>query len=107
MSDRNFGDFVTGLFIGGLVGAVVATLTTPYKGKEAQEELNHLYEVGLDKSKELKSKSEEKLVELKHKTKEQVKASLKVLEEKANSIANRFNDLTNRGAKVLIEEEIV
>lgn len=108
MSNNNsFGDFLGGLLVGGIIGSAIAALTTPYSGKEAQDELNNQYKLGVEKSKEFKHKAEESFGELQAATKEKAGTVLTQIKDKANSIANRFEDLTSKGAGVLIEDEIV
>jgi len=105
--NNDFFDFVGGLIVGGIIGSAIAALTTPYSGDEARDELNRKYKLGLERSKELKHKAEESIGELRTCTKEKVGTVLHKLKNKANSIASCFEDLTNKGAGVLIEDEIV
>jgi gas vesicle protein len=108
MSDRNsFGDFVSGLILGGIIGAAIAALTTPYTGDEAQEEVAHVYKNGLGQMQEVKAKTEQTLNQFKGLTEDKIKIVVQNLKEKADSIANRFEDMTSKGAGVLIEDEIV
>lgn len=107
MSNNNLGDFLGGFIVGGIIGAAVAALTTPYSGKEAKDEVRHLYEEGLKKSDEFKHKAEGSFSEFSSVTKDKVGEALTNLKDRASTLVDRFDDLTNKGAGVLIEDEIV
>ncbi len=105
--DSNFVVFLGGLMLGGIVGAAIAAVSTPYTGDEAKNELSNLYKNGLDKASDLKDKSNASLNQFKGVTQEKFKILVQNLKEKANNIAHRFEDITSKGAGVLIEDEIV
>jgi gas vesicle protein len=48
LSERSQGRFVTGFFIGALLGASVAMLISPESGEERRERLRGLYAQGKD-----------------------------------------------------------
>lgn len=52
MSDNRAVDFLKGMFIGGIVGAVVALLYAPKSGKETREDLGRRVEDLYDKARE-------------------------------------------------------
>ncbi|MDX1920347.1 MAG: YtxH domain-containing protein [Candidatus Caenarcaniphilales bacterium] len=106
-NENGFGDFLGGFLLGSVVGAAIAALTTPYSGEEAKKEAESLYKKGLEKSEEFKHKAEESLTELSASAKLRATGVIGKLKDKASSIANRFDELTNKGAGVLIEDEIV
>lgn len=107
MSKNGLGDFLGGFIVGSIVGAAIAALTTPFSGDEAKKEAETLYKKGLEKSEEFKHKAEESLNELSASAKLKASGVLNNLKDKASNIANRFDELTNKGAGVLIEDEIV
>ncbi len=103
MSDSKTVEFLKGLFIGGVVGSVVAILYAPQSGKETREDLSKRsdefmtrareeYDATLEKSKKSYAAAVERLKEL------EKQARLKVDEVEA-----QFNELTARG-KETVEE---
>ncbi|MDJ0626479.1 MAG: YtxH domain-containing protein [Candidatus Caenarcaniphilales bacterium] len=108
MSGNNkLGDFIGGFLVGGLIGAAVAILTTPYSGSEAKDEVRNLYNESLKRSDDLKHKAEDSINEFSNLTKDKLAEGLSNLKDRASNLVNRFDDLTNKGAGVLIEDEIV
>lgn len=78
MSDRA-GDFLKGLLIGGIIGAVVGILYAPKSGKETREEIGRKAEELMAKAKE----EYEQALEKSRKTYETAVSRLKKLEESA------------------------
>ncbi len=78
MSDRA-GDFLKGLLIGGVIGAVVGILYAPKSGKETREEIGRKAEELMAKAKE----EYEQALEKSRKTYETAVSRLKKLEESA------------------------
>jgi gas vesicle protein len=108
MSEKNeFGDFLGGLILGGVLGAAIAAITTPYTGTEAKEEVLNAYKTTLNHADELKVKTEKSFSELKNVSQDKLNVLLQGLKTKAETIVNRFDDITAKGAGVLIEDEIV
>jgi gas vesicle protein len=93
------GDFVAGLIVGGLIGAVIGILYAPKSGKETREEIGR-------KADELLSKAREEYevaVAKSRKTYETAVQRLKVLEEKARMKADdaieKIDELAGQGAE--------
>jgi len=78
MSDRA-GDFLKGLLIGGVIGAVVGILYAPKSGRETREEIGRKAEELMAKAKE----EYEQALEKSRKTYETAVSRLKKLEESA------------------------
>ena len=68
MSDR-IEDFITGLFIGGLVGAAIGILCAPKSGKETREDI-------CKKSEELMAKAKEEYQQVVEKGKKTYEAAV-------------------------------
>ena len=98
MSDNSeFGSFLSGFMIGGLVGAAVALLMAPQSGEETRVLIR-------DKSVELKDRTTASLEEA-YARAEQAAADARVrAEELAKEAQARAEDLRQRG-QVIIEEQ--
>jgi gas vesicle protein len=102
MSDRGV-DFVKGLFIGGLIGAVLGILYAPKSGKETREDIarktedlmaraREEYELALDKSKRAYDVAVKRLKD--------VEVSAK---EKVEEMENKVEALAERGKETLLD----
>jgi gas vesicle protein len=102
MSDRG-SDFVKGLVIGGLIGAVLGVLYAPKSGKETREDIarktedllvkaREEYEQALDKSKRAYETAVKRLKE--------VEVSAK---EKVEEVESKVEALTERGKETLLD----
>jgi len=102
MSDRT-GDFLKGLVIGGLVGAVVGILYAPKSGKETREEIGKKAEELLAKAKE----EYEQALEKSRRTYETAVSRLKKIEEvareKVGEIEAKAGEMVDKG-KVSLED---
>ncbi len=107
MSDEKECNFLGGFLLGSLIGVVLAALMTPSNGNENQDNLLTAYKTGLDKAKDLKEKTKHSIDELKQTTQQKAKHLLIDLKDKAENIVNRFDNMTAKGASVLIDDEIV
>jgi len=93
-------NFISGLILGGIIGAITAALTTPFSGQEAQDEVVNAYNNSLKETKH-------SLNDLGHEAKGKAQVILNNIKDKAYDVASRFEELANKGAGVLIEDEIV
>ena len=102
MSDRS-GDFVKGLFIGGLIGAVLGILYAPKSGKETREDIarktedlmaraREEYELALEKSKKAYDAAVKRLKEAEISAK-----------EKVEEVESKVEELTERGKEALLD----
>jgi len=102
MSDR-IGDFLKGLVIGGLAGAVVGILYAPKSGKETREEIGKKAEELLVKAKE----EYEQALEKSRKTYETAVSRLKKIEEaareKVGDLEVKAGEMVEKG-KVSLED---
>ncbi|MFA5182879.1 MAG: YtxH domain-containing protein [Syntrophales bacterium] len=102
MSDRA-GDFLKGLVIGGLVGAVIGILYAPKSGKETREEIGKKAEELLSKAKE----EYEQALEKSRKTYETAVSRLKKIEEaareKVGELESKAGEMVEKG-KVSLED---
>jgi gas vesicle protein len=101
MSDN--GNFIKGLFVGGLVGAAFAILYAPKSGKETREEISKKadelagkareeYEAALEKSKKSYQSALERLKELET-----------VAKKKVDEVEEQVQEITTKG-KATVEE---
>jgi gas vesicle protein len=91
------GDFVAGLVVGGLIGAVIGILYAPKSGKETREEIGQ-------KADELLSKAKEEYGHAVEKSREAYEATverLKELEETAKEKVEEVGELAGRGKETL------
>jgi len=102
MSDR-IGDFLKGLVIGGLAGAVIGILYAPKSGKETREEIGKKAEELLVKAKE----EYEQALEKSRKTYETAVSRLKKIEEaareKVGDLESKAGEMVEKG-KVSLED---
>ncbi|MFA6411934.1 MAG: YtxH domain-containing protein [Syntrophales bacterium] len=102
MSDRA-GDFLKGLVIGGLAGAVIGILYAPKSGKETREEIGKKAEELLAKAKE----EYEQALEKSRKTYETAVSRLKKIEEaareKVGELETKAGEMVDKG-KVSLED---
>ncbi len=107
MSDKSNNDFLSGFIVGGVIGALVAMLNTPHNGNEFKRELGKNYKLGLEKTGETCNELRDSLDDLQKNVEGKFSHVVDDLKDKAVSLSKRLEALTNRGARVLIEDEIV
>jgi gas vesicle protein len=96
MAERN-GGFFKGLFIGGLIGAVVGILCAPKSGKETREELARQADEIIAKAKEDFEKNKEPY-EKELKRLENIESSVRA---KASEIGKKIDDFTHQSAEAV------
>jgi len=89
MSEGN-GGFFKGLFIGGLIGAVIGILYAPKSGKETREELARQADEIITKAKEDFEKN-----------KETYEKELKRFENMESSVENKIEEFTHQSAEAV------
>ena len=97
-SDSEFGAFLTGLVVGGLVGAAVALLFAPQSGEETRAIIK-------EKSIELKDKAVETVEEAYARAEAAAKEAKARADELARIAQERADDLKKRGQVVLEEQK--
>lgn len=104
MSERHF-DFVKGLFIGGLIGAVLGILYAPKSGRETREDIAR-------KAEELRIKAREEYELAVEKSKKAYEAAVKRLKEaetaakeKVEEVESKVEALTERGRETLLDSK--
>jgi gas vesicle protein len=102
MSDRGV-DFVKGLFIGGLIGAVLGILYAPKSGKETREDIAR-------KTEDLMARAREEYELALEKSKKAYEAAVKRLKEaemsakeKVEKVESKVEELTERGKETLLD----
>jgi gas vesicle protein len=102
MSDRSV-DFVKGLFIGGLIGAVLGILYAPKSGKETREDIAR-------KTEDLMARAREEYELALEKSKKAYEAAVKRLKEaemsakeKVEKVESKVEELTERGKETLLD----
>jgi gas vesicle protein len=102
MSDRSV-DFVKGLFIGGLIGAVLGILYAPKSGKETREDIAR-------KTEDLMARAREEYELALEKSKKAYEAAVKRLKEaeisakeKVEEVESKVEELAERGKETLLE----
>lgn len=99
MSDRDdLGSFLSGMVIGGLIGAAVALLLAPQSGEETRTIIR-------EKSIELKDKAAETAEEARHRAEELSAEARHRAEELATEARHRADDLVKRGQEVYEEQK--
>ena len=100
MADRDgeFGAFVTGFVIGGLVGAAVALLFAPQSGEETRTLIR-------EKSIEIKDQVEKTAVETREKAEQFASETREKAEKLADEAKQKAEDLQKRGQVVLEEQK--
>jgi gas vesicle protein len=92
-------DFIEGLIIGGLIGAVIGILYAPKSGKETREDIARKADEVLAKAKEEYNLA----VEKSKKAYDATVAKLKALEETAKEKVEEAEDMAERGKESLLE----
>lgn len=102
MSDRSV-DFLKGLVIGGLIGAVLGVLYAPKSGKETREDIAR-------KTEELLVKAREEYEQTLEKSKRAYEVAVKRLKEveisakeKVEEVESKVEALTERGKETLLD----
>jgi gas vesicle protein len=102
MSDRS-GDFIKGLFIGGLIGAVLGILYAPKSGKETREDIAR-------KTEELMARAREEYELALEKSKKAYEAAVKRLKEaeiaakeKVVEMESKVEELAERGKETILD----
>jgi gas vesicle protein len=93
------GDFIGGLIVGGLIGAVIGILYAPKSGRETREDLARRADEVMAKAKE----EYEIAVEKGKKAYDATLARLKAFEEAAKEKVEEAEDLAERGKESLQE----
>lgn len=91
MSERNssFGDFLSGILVGGVIGYVVAMLNAPRTGEETRQMLN-------ERSRELRDRAVETAQMTRDKTE-------KLVAEGRTRVEERVSELKDRGQTVVAD----
>lgn len=103
MADRDgdFGAFLVGFIVGGLVGAAMALLYAPQSGEETRAYIR-------DKSIELKEKAAETVEEARERTEkalEEAKARADAAYAEVKARTEELARLTKKASKVVLEEQ--
>lgn len=96
MADRTE-NFITGLFIGGVIGAAVGILFAPKSGKELREDIE-------GKTDELLAKAKEEYQEALEKSKKAYEAAIDRLNELESVAAEKVEELGAKAAAKLKKE---
>ncbi len=97
-SDGEFGAFLAGFVVGGLVGAAVALLLAPYSGQETRKMIQ-------DKSIELKNTTVEQAEQARARAEAAAVEARKYADELAKTAKERTADLRKRGAEIYEEQK--
>lgn len=100
MTDRgnsDFGSFVSGFLMGGLIGSAVALLMAPQSGEETREILK-------EKGVELKDKTSESLEAAYARAEVVAKDARKRADELQSQVRERADELRGKGQEVLEEQ---
>lgn len=100
MSESENNDILQPFLIGLFVGAIVAVVSAPCTGSEARSGLQNQYSSG---SNELSRQ----LNTLKTDSQHQMITLLDNFRTKLNHIIQKFDKITNQGADILLEDEIL
>jgi gas vesicle protein len=99
------GDFVAGILIGGLIGAVIGILYAPKSGKETREEIAKKADQLLAKAKEEYECAVEKSRKAYEETVQRLKSLEKTAWEKAEEVGEKVDEITERGKESIQESK--
>ena len=97
--EGSFFKFVFGMFSGLVSGLVLGLLFAPKPGKETRDDL-------INKSKELKEFTKDKLEEFQELSKGKAVEMAGGIQTRANKIGSKLDELARRGTDVLIQDEV-
>lgn len=103
MSEK--GDFVAGLIVGGLVGAVIGILYAPKSGKETREEIGRKADELLTKAKEEYEVAVEKSRRAYEATVERLKNLEATAKGKVEDVAEKVDELAGLGKETLQDQK--
>ena len=93
MSCRTY-DFIKGILVGGLIGAVIGILYAPKSGRETREDIDR-------KTEELIAKAKEEYELALEKSKKAYEAAVKHLQQMESSAKGKVGELAERGKETL------
>ncbi len=93
----DFGAFLTGFFVGGLIGAGMALIFAPQSGEETREQIRQ-------KGNELGEQASQTAEEVRHKAEQALSEARVKLDEAAVDLQKRAKELQDQG-KVLLKEK--
>jgi len=94
-------DFIGGLVVGGLIGAVIGILYAPKSGKETREEIGQKADELLSKAKEEYSHAVEKSRKVYEATVERLKELEETAKEKVEEVGEKVDELAGLGKETL------
>ncbi|MEK6535765.1 MAG: YtxH domain-containing protein [Thermodesulfobacteriota bacterium] len=97
------GDFIAGLVVGGLIGAVIGILYAPKSGKETREEIGRKADELLSKAKEEYGHAVEKSRKAYEATVERLKELEETAKEKVEEVGEKVDELAGRGKETLLD----
>jgi gas vesicle protein len=100
MSERS-NDLLTGLFIGGLIGAVLGVLFAPKSGKETREDIARKADEILLKTKEEYQKAVEKSKAAYEASLENLKVFEESAREKVSEMGDKVSEIAHKGAETI------
>lgn len=100
MSDKNDGSFLGGLLAGGLLGAAVALLLTPFKGEEARAKLKK-------KATVLKKEWDKSLEEASQTSVGFQKEALDLVKDLGDSLQEKSQELPRQAKKIIDDVKTV
>src|SRR4030042_1300729 len=99
--DNDFGAFITGFFVGGLIGAVIALLYAPQSGEETRtvirEKSIELKDRAVETAEEAQDRAEKSLEEARFRAEKALDDTRAYTEELAQIAKQRAADLKKRG----------
>jgi gas vesicle protein len=94
-------DFIAGLVVGGLIGAVIGILYAPKSGKETREEIGQKADELLSKAKEEYGQAVEKSRKAYEATVERLKELEETAKEKVEQVGEKVDELAGLGKETL------
>ncbi len=95
----SFGAFLTGFFVGGLIGAGIALITAPQAGEETREQLR---QKGIELGKQVSETAEE----ARKKAEKALEEAKVKLEEATKDLEKRAKELQEQSKELLEEKKI-
>jgi len=100
--------FFEGLVIGGVLGYMFGILSAPKSGADLRKQLadgsEDLYKHASDSLGDLRSRTGQAVSSIQTRGEEVIKKASATVQEKKDQLANKFDEITGQGAKVLVED---
>ncbi len=102
---NNSGEFMKGVFVGGLFGSLAALLFAPQSGKETREEISKRSDEVLSKSRDEYERALEKAKDSYERAIKQLHTLEDSIKESVNEVEGNIKDVTEKGKSAVKEKK--